>query len=1279
MRPFPLPFCVTGMKHYCRAVRIAAILIGVGVVSLLASLPNIVAATPLDTNLIANGDAETSAGAANYTDTQAPAGWTTTSNFTAVRYSAGNSDPNAGQLTPTQSATFGGGTAFFAGGPNNADSSASQIIDISDRAAEIDGGGLTVVLSGYFSGPYNQDDAMTLGAQLRNDKGQQYAGTLIGNVRSADHPGVTGLFYRSRTLPVPVGTRSILVTLRSTRANTTQDTYNDGYADSVRLELVNTAGANTWAQSYGVAAVTSPYGGDDYGEGLDYPEVIAAMPDGGVVVYGQISTQTGNNTDHTGYLTRDALIRYGSDGKILWTKFFTNSGSVYQGRRIMTADAQGNIYFAGGFLNNNNNNVPVFPYVVKFDPNGVQLWLTQIKYPRPFLQNDGKNTYANDAFTSIALTPDGKVVAGASATEYFSGNQDLHFPFIVILNGANGTVESAREFDGATNGHVQGFLSQICASSIAGRFAFITNIGPTLVLADTAGNVLATQEALGYSYLNPTVLIGTSDGGYLVAGLNYPIGGSLVRKYAADLSLQWVKRTSLDVRVSSAVQTTDGGYLLGAWVSIDAHLVSPTAGGDAGYKAALVKLDGKGNLSRAYALGGLRGDGGGGSSESETGVFATVTADEGFAFSTPTLSYLNPNDPGGIKADWWTVKTDHLGRVPNFGDLQLDISGSILLSEVTDAPTKGSLFDTSRLLTLENPPGPTSGGDAPSNLVSTDANGTVRVQAQAPFPAPPPPPHGGVSGTNFTVNGNYTAVTQDLHDTFLHFAAQQTSYAAGLGVRVQATQTPATEASWTDLPTGNGGFMSYNASTQQFLLSTTNYPLQNGIYFRAIAAAPFYPDSISNAVGPFNLATNQNHLGPTKLYITNNGPVANIRFGVTETTIPNGIAVRVQASNTPASEASWTDAPIGSSGHLIQDPDHPNEFYLGSDDYPSGSDVYFRAIASAPQSIDSTSSVFGPFTFILDPAPTITLSISAPNGTSGTGTLDDPLVVSSRSFDVTAKAQSSREIQYLALQYDGDTLQSFNGASGQGNTVQYTTNIPGDHLIEAVARDDLGVIGDATPLHLRVAPLAPGTTFTMINSGDWNSAANWHDSQGNTGVPGRSDFAIVGSKSVSLSQGITVNAVSLNGGTISGPGTLEVTGFMTIAAGQISADVNIAAGAVAELINDADIGISGHVVIYGTCKNHGKGGITGIKSGNGALARTIARHIGPNPNGFFDGLLGVINNLGSWLFHRPLPEGQAGSGSAHPPNPALAPEVPRIARKQNAGKVKVSLVSQLPG
>src|SRR3954469_3216359 len=69
-------------------------------------------------NLVQNPGAEAGGGAANASDVAPPPGWGTTSNFTAVKYGTSG--------FPGQAA--GGGTNFFAGGPNSAGSLAEQII-----------------------------------------------------------------------------------------------------------------------------------------------------------------------------------------------------------------------------------------------------------------------------------------------------------------------------------------------------------------------------------------------------------------------------------------------------------------------------------------------------------------------------------------------------------------------------------------------------------------------------------------------------------------------------------------------------------------------------------------------------------------------------------------------------------------------------------------------------------------------------------------------------------------------------------------------------------------------------------------------------------------------------------------------------------------------------------------------------------------------------------------------------------------------------------------------
>ena len=155
-----------------------------------------------------------------------------------------------------------------------------------------------------------------------------------------------------------------------------------------------------------------------------------------------------------------------------------------------------------------------------------------------------------------------------------------------------------------------------------------------------------------------------------------------------------------------------------------------------------------------------------------------------------------------------------------------------------------------------------------------------------------------LSSTAFAVNGS-SSPSGNLADTVLRFAAVQTATVTGLSVRVQATTTPNTESSWTDLNNGRGGRMTYSVADKIFVLNSTDYPLQNGVYFRAISSAPTYTDSISNVVPPIekpglNLASSKPHLPPTRLYVECNNSAADLYFRATVTGLQSGVALRVK-------------------------------------------------------------------------------------------------------------------------------------------------------------------------------------------------------------------------------------------------------------------------------------------------------------------------------------------------------------------------------------------------
>src|SRR4051794_14101514 len=88
-------------------------------------------------NLVVNPGAEAAAGAAD-SSTQLPLpGWTVESTFTAVKYGS------SGFLPREDGSRLDGAVNFFAGGPGGEVSAASQTIDVSAAASDIDAGKLS--------------------------------------------------------------------------------------------------------------------------------------------------------------------------------------------------------------------------------------------------------------------------------------------------------------------------------------------------------------------------------------------------------------------------------------------------------------------------------------------------------------------------------------------------------------------------------------------------------------------------------------------------------------------------------------------------------------------------------------------------------------------------------------------------------------------------------------------------------------------------------------------------------------------------------------------------------------------------------------------------------------------------------------------------------------------------------------------------------------------------------------------------------------------------------
>jgi hypothetical protein len=215
-----------------RATRIRFLLWNSVLLGLLFLLQPSAQAASYGENLIKNGNAE----AGPFSNTGAPVAvpsWTTSSAFTVVNYGAPGGFPKTTDPGPPGTDR---GNQFFAGG-NASISTATQEIDLSANAADINQGNVTYDLSGWLGGYLTDGDNATLAVQFFNGTAL-IAFDGIGPVTAADRgsPPVTGLFLRFKSAPLPANTTRVVVTLTMTRSSG-GGTFNDGYADNLSFVL----------------------------------------------------------------------------------------------------------------------------------------------------------------------------------------------------------------------------------------------------------------------------------------------------------------------------------------------------------------------------------------------------------------------------------------------------------------------------------------------------------------------------------------------------------------------------------------------------------------------------------------------------------------------------------------------------------------------------------------------------------------------------------------------------------------------------------------------------------------------------------------------------------------------------------------------------------------------------------------------------------------------------------------------------------------------------------
>ena len=130
-------------------------------------------------------------------------------------------------------AVLGAGGGFFAGGPAPA-SSATQRVDLTAIAPEVDRGAATAALSGLLGGYRANADSGSVEAAFLGPAGQPLGTLTLATPAAAERANATTLLPRALKGTIPPLSRAVEVTLRATLA--TGD-YSDAYFDNLGLTV----------------------------------------------------------------------------------------------------------------------------------------------------------------------------------------------------------------------------------------------------------------------------------------------------------------------------------------------------------------------------------------------------------------------------------------------------------------------------------------------------------------------------------------------------------------------------------------------------------------------------------------------------------------------------------------------------------------------------------------------------------------------------------------------------------------------------------------------------------------------------------------------------------------------------------------------------------------------------------------------------------------------------------------------------------------------------------
>ena len=414
------------------------------------------------------------------------------------------------------------------------------------------------------------------------------------------------------------------------------------------------------------------------GSGNETAALVVATTDGGYLLAGYSNSP--NDGDKTAPNAGDYdawLVKVDGNGNKQWDH--TYGGSGYDRLSSVLATADGGYLLGGGSSSTAEGDWDY--WLVKVDATGTKQW---------------EHTFGGtgtDEITSMVATTDGSyLLAGVSESPVGRDKTAPNMGFVdywIVKVDVNGN----KQWDKAFGSSIWDALSSVIATADGGYLLAGHSNSPVggdkteakgnydywIVKVDAMGNK-QWDKSFGSSRREEVAsAIATSDGGYLLAGhSDSPAGGDKtapnIRNYDywlvkvnADGSKQWDKTfggSGVD-RISSAIVTSDGGYLLAgySYSPNDGNKIAPNKGE---FDYWLVKVDANGSKQWEQTLGSS-------GSDQYPSMIATGGGSYLLLGSSTSPAGQDKTDPNKGEFDYWLVKlgcvTPLVEITPSIGQL----------------------------------------------------------------------------------------------------------------------------------------------------------------------------------------------------------------------------------------------------------------------------------------------------------------------------------------------------------------------------------------------------------------------------------------------------------------------------------------------------------------------------------------------------------------------------------------------------------------------------------